>query len=164
MKSWFQAHFIRATLICSPILKHCSLQFVTCFWLQFSPMPRLVLFIISMGSWEFWLTKKINQPFSGPVYAIHWQPVLVRHYSFRQWADIDFCFVPCTNVYINLPFEVCQIHFIGHWVCPRGPFCSQHTLIKETEITGEIYFNIIHHHHCSNRPHYSCCIFHLPSL
>ena len=52
----------------------------------------------------------------------------------------------------------------GHWVCLRGPFCSQYTLIKETEITGEICFNIIHHHHHSNRPRYSCCIFHLPSL
>ena len=53
----------------------------------------------------------------------------------------------------------------GHWVCPRGPFCSQNTLIKETEITGEICFNITHlHHHCSNRPRYSCCIFHLPNL
>ena len=53
----------------------------------------------------------------------------------------------------------------GHALCPRRPFCSQYILIKETEITGEICFNIIHHHHhCSNRPHYSCCIFHLPSL
>ena len=26
----------------------------------------------------------------------------------------------------------------GHWVCPRRPFCSQYTLIKETENTGEI--------------------------
>ena len=50
----------------------------------------------------------------------------------------------------------------GHGLCPRGPSCSQYILIKETEITGEICFNIIHHHHhhhCSNRPHYSCCIF-----
>ena len=53
----------------------------------------------------------------------------------------------------------------GHALCPRRPFCSQYILIKETEITAEIFFNIIHHHHhCSNRPHYSCCIFHLPSL
>ena len=52
-----------------------------------------------------------------------------------------------------------------HWVCPRDPFCSQYTLIKETEITGEICFNIHHHHdHHSNRPRYSCCIFHLPRL
>ena len=28
-----------------------------------------------------------------------------------------------------------------------GLFCSQYTLIKETEITGEICFNIHHHHH-----------------
>ena len=55
----------------------------------------------------------------------------------------------------------------GHWVCPRGPFCSQYILIKETEITGEICFNIIihhHHYHHSNRRRYSCCIFHHPSL
>ena len=31
----------------------------------------------------------------------------------------------------------------GHGLCPRGPFCSQYILIKETEITAEICFNIL---------------------
>ena len=43
----------------SNFYKDCSLQLVTSFWLQFSPMPTLVLFIISMVSRGFLLTKKI---------------------------------------------------------------------------------------------------------
>ena len=97
--------------------KDYSLQFVTCFRLQFSPMPTLVLFIISMVSWGFLLTKKIviNQPFSGP--ARHplplqfWCDIIVLR---RGLTSILFCSVAqicrIKSFYINLPFEVCWIH------------------------------------------------------
>ena len=64
----------------SNFYKDCSLQFVTSFCGQFSPMPPLVLFIISMVRWGFLLTKKImiNQPFSGPCTPSTANPILVR--------------------------------------------------------------------------------------
>ena len=68
--------------------KDCSLLFVTCFQLQFSSMPPLVLFIISC-----WRRKSTNG-FQAPCTPSTANPVLVCHHCFRPWADIDFCFVP----------------------------------------------------------------------
>ena len=97
--SSFQARIIRAMLICSPIFLQ-RLQPLICYllWLQFSPVPALVLFIISMVSWGFLLTKKTTNRFQVPCTPSTANPVLVRHYSFMPWADIDFCFVPLHKI------------------------------------------------------------------
>ena len=90
----FQARFIQAMFyLLSNFYKDCSLQFVTCFWLQFSPVPPLVLFIISMVSWGFLLTKKIviNQPFSGP--ARHPLPL-------QFWCDIIVLSRGLTSIFV----------------------------------------------------------------
>ena len=74
--------------------KDCSLQFVSCFCMQFSPMP-LYFYLLSLWSvgGPCWRRKSTNR-FQAPCTPSTANPVLVRHYSFMSWADIDFCFVP----------------------------------------------------------------------
>ena len=74
--------------------KDCSLQFVSCFCMQFSPMP-LYFYLLSLWSvggpcWRRKSTNRLQAPFT-PSTA---NPVLVRNYKFRPWAVIVFCFVP----------------------------------------------------------------------